>query len=137
MIRKFLDNIWLQWLIVLGLPLTYDYTESNGALEVGMTYFGGILATGGVIGIVGFILMYIEEAILGQSGIKKLKQGLMLLFCMFLAFAGYRMLSVVVKGWDEMSWHSVIFPVIIFLGGIGGTYAMFLEIRQAKPEKNE
>jgi hypothetical protein len=39
------------------------------------------------------------------------------------------------KGWDEINWHSFIFPVIVFLGGIGGTYAMFLEIRQTKPKK--
>lgn len=59
MIRRLLEDPKVQWPTILGLPLFYDYSEAKGSVEIGLTYFGGVMITAGCLGIGGFFLLYI------------------------------------------------------------------------------
>jgi len=59
MIRRLLEDPKVQWPTILGLPLFYDYSEAKGYIEIGLTYFGGVMITAGCLGIGGFFLLYI------------------------------------------------------------------------------
>ncbi len=63
MIRRLLEALLedpkVQWPTILGLPLFYDYSEAKGYMEIALTYFGGVMITGGCLAIGGFFLLYI------------------------------------------------------------------------------
>ena len=59
MIRRLLEDPKVQWPTILGLPLFNDYSEAKDYVEIGLTYFGGVMITAGCLGIGGFFLLYI------------------------------------------------------------------------------
>ncbi len=56
----------------------------------------------------------------------KIKQIFFLLCYMLMAFAGGRMIYVYFSSDNDLKWHSGIFPFVIFIIGIGATYAQIL-----------